>query len=97
MGEAAFSVVVVCSIAEVEAVKANAGCFAEVEVGEVLFAGADHQAGPAPQEWRQVDRGSEDHGQVADEERGKGGHQEGQRLRAIFNNAGYKWQGCIFL
>ena len=74
MGEAAFSVVVVCSVAEVEAVKANAGCFGEVEVRNILFASADHQAGPASQEWRQVDGCGEDHGQVSDEERGKGGH-----------------------
>ena len=71
--EAVFSVVVGCSIAEVEAVKANTGCLGEVEVGEVLLAGADHQAGPASQEWRQVDGGGEDHGQVSDEERGEGG------------------------
>ena len=74
MAKAAISVVVVCSSAEVEAVKANAGCFIEVEVHEVLLAGADHKAGPVSQEWRQVDGGGEDHGQVSDEERGKGGH-----------------------
>ena len=74
MGEAAFSVVVGCSIAEVEAVKADARRLGEVEVDKVLFAGADHQAGPVSEEWRQVDGGGEDHGQVADEERGKGGH-----------------------
>ena len=74
MGEAAFSLVGGCSIAEVEAVKADTGCLGKVEVRKVLFAGADHQAGPASEEWRQVDGCGEDHGQVSDEERGKGGH-----------------------
>ena len=43
--EAVSSVVVGCSIAEVEAVKANAGCIVEVEVDKVLLTGTDHQVG----------------------------------------------------
>ena len=77
VGEAAFSIVsavVNRSIAEVEAVKADTGCLGEVEVQEVLVAGADGQAGPPPQEWRQVDGGGEENRQASDEERGKGGH-----------------------
>ena len=76
VGEAYSSVVVNCSIAVtvVKAAKADTRCLGEVEVNEVLFAGADGQAGPLPEEWRQVDGGSDENRQASDEERGEGGH-----------------------
>ena len=59
VSEAAFSVVVNCSIAEVEAPKANTGCL-------VLVVGADGKAGPLPEEGRQVDGGGDDNRQASD-------------------------------
>ena len=73
VGEAACSVVG-CSIAEVEARKANTGCMVEAKLREVGFTCADGQGGAVPQERRQVDGGGEDHGQAPDEEGGEGGH-----------------------
>ena len=97
VGEAALSVVVNCSIAEVKAAKADTGCLGEFEVDEVLFACADGQAGPLPEERRQVDGGGDDNGQTSDEERGEGGHQVGVRLPVISNDTRDKGRRCIFL
>ena len=74
VGEAVVSVVVDCSIAEVEAGKADAGCLVEIELRKVLFTCADGEGGAVPQEGRQVDGGGEDDGQASDEEGGEGGH-----------------------
>ena len=72
---------VVARIAEVEAVKADtADVLGDVEVHKVLVAGADDQAGAAPQECGQVNHGCEEDGQVADEDGGEGRHQVGVRL-----------------
>ena len=74
-------VVVVARIAEVEAIEADtADVLGDVEVHEVLVAGADDQAGALPQEGGQVDQGGEEDGQVADEEGGEGRHQVRVRL-----------------
>ena len=73
VGEAACSVVG-CSIAEVEAVKADTGCLVEAKLGEILFTCADGQGGAVPQEGRQVDGGREENRQASDEEGGEGGH-----------------------
>ena len=79
MSEAGAGVVAfadVARIAEVEAVKADtADIFSDIEVHEVLVAGADDQAGALPQEGGQVDQGGEEDGHVADEEGGEGRHQ----------------------
>ena len=74
VGETVVSVVVDCSIAELEAGKADTGCLVEIELREVLFTCADGEGGSVPQEGRQVDGGGEDHGQASDEEGGEGGH-----------------------
>ena len=74
VGEAVCSVGVNCSIAEVEAGKADTGCLGEVEVQEVLFTCADGEGGAVPQEGRQVDGGREENRQASDEEGGEGGH-----------------------
>ena len=74
VGEAVCSVGVNCSIAEVEAGKADTGCLGEVEVEEVLFTCADGEGGAVPQEGRQVDGGREENRQASDEEGGEGGH-----------------------
>ena len=80
MAEAAFTDV--ARIAEVKAIEANtADVVCDVEVHEVVVTGADDQAGSLPQEGGQVDQGSEEDGQVADEERGEGRHQVRVRLR----------------
>ena len=74
--------VVVARVAEVEAIEADtADVLGDVEVHEVLVAGADDQAGALPQEGGQVDQGGEEDGQVADEEGGEGRHQVRVRLR----------------
>ena len=66
----------VARIAEVKTVVADtADVLGDVEVQEVVVAGADDQAGAVPQEGGQVDHGSEEDGQVADEEGGEGRHQ----------------------
>ena len=71
----------VARIAEVEAIEADtADVVGDVEVHEVLVAGADDQAGALPQEGGQVDQGGEEDGQVADEEGGEGRHQVRVRL-----------------
>ena len=80
VGEAVVSVVVDCSIAEVEAGKADTGCLGEVKVKEVLFTCADGEGGAVPQEGRQVDGGREENRQASDEEGGEGGHKVGVRL-----------------
>ena len=74
VGEAVVSVVVDCSIAEVEAGKADTGCLVEIELHKVLFTCADGEGGAVPQKGRQVGGGGEDHGQASDEEGGEGGH-----------------------
>ena len=74
VGEAVCSVGVNCSIAEVEAGKADTGGLGEVEVQEVLFTCADGEGGAVPQEGRQVDGGREENRQASDEEGGEGGH-----------------------
>ena len=89
--------VVGCSIAEVEAGKADTGCLGEVEVQEVLFTCADGEGGAVPQEGRQVDGGREENRQASDEEGGEGGHKVGVGLRAISNDARDKGKRCIFL
>ena len=71
----------VARVAEVEAIEADtADVLGDVEVHEVLVAGADDQAGALPQEGGQVDQGGEEDGQVADEEGGEGRHQVRVRL-----------------
>ena len=61
MGEAGAGVVAVADVArvaEVEAIEADtADVLGDVEVHEVLVAGAEDQAGALPQEGGQVDRG----------------------------------------
>ena len=86
VGEAACSVVG-CSIAEVQAVKADTGCLVEAKLLEVRFTCADGQGGAVPQGWRQVDGGREENRQASYEDGGEGGHEVGVRLRAISNNA----------
>ena len=101
MGEADAGVVAfadVARIAEVEAIEADtADVLGDVEVHEVLVAGADDQAGALPQEGGQVDQGGEEDGQVADEEGGEGRHQVRVRLCTVSNHAGDRGDWCIFL
>ena len=79
LSEASFADI--ARIAEVKAIEADtADVLGDVEVHEVLVAGADDQAGALPQEGGQVDQGGEEDGQVADEEGGEGRHQVRVRL-----------------